>query len=98
MKLDLKFGIGDIVYIVYKEPKSFEVKVFKDEITEFAISKKNGLVYYTEKFGDEIKEEDMILANEPSIEVLLKAKIDELLKGFENYEDAEILLGGFEYE
>lgn len=81
MKLDLKFGIGDIVYIIYWENK--EVKVFKDEITEFAISKEYGLVYYTEKFGDEIKEEDMILADEPNIEVLLKAKIDKLLGGFE---------------
>ena len=95
MKLDLKFGIGDIVYLVYKDGK--EVKVFKDEITEFAISKQYGLVYYTEKFGDEIKEEDMICADEPNIEVLLKAKIDELLKGFE-IEDTEVLLGGFEIE
>lgn len=93
MKLDLKFGIGDIVYIVYKEKK--EVKVLKDEITEFAISKQYGLVYYTEKFGDEIKEEDMIRADEPNIEVLLKAKIDELLKGFE-VEGLEFLLGGSE--
>ena len=83
MKLDLKFGIGDVVYIIYKEPKDFEVKVFKDEIVEFAMSKEYGLVYYTEKYGDEIKEENMILANEPNIEVLLKAKIDELLRGFE---------------
>ena len=83
MKLDLKFGIGDIVYIVYREPKDFEVKVFKDEIVEFAMSKEHGLVYYTEKFGDEIKEENLILASEPNIEVLLKAKIDELLRGFE---------------
>lgn len=84
MKLDLKFGIGDIVYIVYKEPRSFAVNVFKDEIVEFAMSKEYGLVYYTEKFGDEIKEENLILSNEPNIEVLLKAKIDELLRGFEN--------------
>ena len=83
MKLDLKFGIGDIVYIVYRKPKDFEVKVFKDEIVEFAMSKEYGLVYYTEKFGDEIKEENLILASEPNIEVLLKSKIDELLRGFE---------------
>ena len=83
MKLDLKFGIGEIVYIIYKEPKDFEVKVFKDEIVEFAMSKEYGLVYYTEKYGDEIKEENLILASEPNIEVLLKAKIDELLRGFE---------------
>jgi hypothetical protein len=90
MKLDLKFGIGDIVYIVYKEKK--EVKVFKDVITEFAISKQYGLVYYTENFGDEIKEEDMIRADEPNIEVLLKAKIDELLRDFE----IEKRIGGVE--
>lgn len=92
MKLDLKFGIGDIVYIVYKEPKDLEVKVFKDEIVEFAMSKEYGLVYYTEKFGDEIKEENLILASEPNIEFLLKSKIDELLRGFE----IEKRIGGVE--
>lgn len=98
MKLDLKFGIGDVVYIIYKEPKDFEVKVFKDEIVEFAMSKEYGLVYYTEKFGDERKEENLILASEPNIEVLLKSKIDELLRGFQQEEDVEMLLGGFDSE
>lgn len=42
MTISTEFGIGDEVYIVYKE--NGEVKIFKDEIKEILIRKKSNIV------------------------------------------------------
>lgn len=77
MNITTKFGIGDEVYVLFKEPNSLWVSVFTDEIMELAITKK-GVVYYPSKIIDEFTE-DLLLPIGCNTNELVD-KINELLK------------------
>ena len=74
MTINTKFGIGDEVYILYKE--NGEVKIFKDEIKEILITK-NQTLYYVSTSCDEYDGTQFIpmISRENVIN-----KIDELLE------------------
>jgi len=63
MKLDIKYNLDDEVYAVYKEDDGV-VRLFKDKIVEFAISKEHGLHYFLENSGEDFKEEELILVDQ----------------------------------
>lgn len=76
MKLDIKYGIDDEVYVVFKENGT--VQVVKSKIVEFSYSTKYGLRYYIDvPRYDEFIEDEIIATNDK--EGLIK-KIDELLE------------------
>lgn len=75
MTINTKFGIGDEVYILYKE--NGEVKIFKDEILEILITDTQTL-YYVSTSADEYDEKQFIPTN---LREIVIDKIDELLKG-----------------
>ena len=77
MTIDTKFGIGDDVYVVYKEDD--EVKVFKDEITEISITETQ-IIYFGSMIGFDLKEDDLISTADRDKVI---NKIDELLKSEE---------------
>lgn len=79
--LDLKFGIGEEVYVVFKERTT--VEVLKGKIEEISYSLKCGLHYYLDIEFDEFKEDEIIAVNDK--EGLIK-KIDELLESDEENE------------
>ena len=79
MKLDLKYNFGDEVYVVYIEDDGI-VRIFKDKVTEFAMSEEYGLHYYVDKICEEFKEEELVSINDPG-ELLIR--IDKLLGGKE---------------
>ena len=74
MTISTEFGIGEEVYIVYKE--NGEVKIFKDEIKEILITK-NQTLYYVSTSCDEYDGTQFIpmISRENVIN-----KIDELLE------------------
>lgn len=74
MTINTKFGIGDEVYIIYKE--NGEVKIFKDEIMEILITDTQTL-YYVSTSADEYDEKQFIPTN---LREIVIDKIDELLK------------------
>lgn len=74
MTINTKFGIGDEVYILYKE--NGEVKIFKDEILEILITDTQTL-YYVSTSADEYDEKQFIPTN---LREIVIDKIDELLK------------------
>lgn len=53
MKIETKYGLGEIVYVVYRNHNGIEVEL--DTITEICISK-NKTIYFTENSGDDISE------------------------------------------
>lgn len=75
MELELKYSIGDEVYVVFKE--NYKVNVLKGKIEEFCYSGKYGLDYYIDGVCEEFKEDDIIPVNDK--DGLVK-KIDELMK------------------
>ena len=75
MKIELKYGIDDEVYAVFKENGT--VQVIKGKINEFSYSVKHGLNYYINDVFDDFKEDEIIAINDK--EGLIK-KIDELLE------------------
>ena len=74
MTINTKFGIGDEVYILYKE--NGEVIIFKDEILEILITDTQTL-YYVSTSADEYDEKQFIPTN---LREIVIDKIDELLK------------------
>ena len=76
MNLKLKYEFNDEVYAVYKNNYRNEVVVTKGIISEFSMSKEDGLFYYLDN-GDDFKEENLIPLTRHD---LLAARIDELLK------------------
>lgn len=76
MKLEIKYGIDDEVYAVFKEQDT--VQVIKGKINEFSYSTKYGLSYYIDvPRYDDFKEDEIIAVDDK--EGLVK-KIDELLE------------------
>lgn len=74
MTINTKFGIGDEVYIVYKE--NDEVKIFKDEIEEIVIYEVE-TCYYVRNSCEQIREDELIhIENRDKV----IDKIDELLE------------------
>ncbi len=71
MTINTKFGIGDEVYILYKE--NGEVKIFKDKIMEILITGTRTL-YYVSTSADEYNEKQFIPA------ILRENVIDEIDK------------------
>lgn len=74
MTINTKFGIGDEVYILYKE--NGEVKIFKDEILEILITDTQTL-YYVSTSANEYDEKQFIPTD---LRENVIDKIDELLK------------------
>lgn len=74
MTINTKFGIGDEVYIIYKE--NGEVKIFKDEIVEILITDTQTL-YYVSTSANEYNEKQFIPSD---LRENVIDKIDELLK------------------
>lgn len=74
MTINTKFGIGDEVYIIYKE--NGEVKIFKDEIMEILITDTQTL-YYVSTSANEYNEKQFIPSD---LRENVIDKIDELLK------------------
>ena len=74
MTISTKFGIGEEVYIVYKE--NGEVKIFKDEIKEILI-RKNQILYYVSTSCDEYNSVQLI---RKSLRENVMDKIDKLLE------------------
>ena len=74
MTINTKFGIGDEVYIIYKE--NGEVKIFKDEIMEILITDTQTL-YYVSTSSNEYNEKQFIPSD---LRENVIDKIDELLK------------------
>lgn len=79
MKIEIKYGIDEEVYIVFKEQDT--VQVIKGKIVEFSYSTKYGLCYYIDvPRYDGFKEDEIIAVDDK--EGLIK-KIDKLL-GIDN--------------
>lgn len=77
MKLELKYKLGEEVYVVFKEDDGM-VRVFKDRIVEFAMSEKYGLHYFVENtVAEDFNEEELIPINR---EDLLIERINKLLE------------------
>lgn len=72
-----KFGIGDKVYVIFKEPNELWVNVFIDEIDEIAI-KKDKVIYYPSKMIEEFTEDSLLPVGCDANELV--NKINELLK------------------
>lgn len=77
MKLDLKYNFGDEVYVVYIEDDGI-VRVFKNKVVEFSMSKEYGLHYYVDKMCEEFKEEELVRIDDT---VSLVKRINKLLGG-----------------
>lgn len=77
MKLEIKYKLGDEVYVVFKEDDGV-VRVFKDRIAEFAMSEKYGLHYFVENtIVEEFNEEELIPIDKHE---LLIERINKLLE------------------
>ena len=78
MNINLKYKLGDEVYVVYKEDD--RVQIFKDKIVELAMSTDYGLQYYGNNSCEGFKEEELVPIDRKD---LLVERIDKLL-GEEN--------------
>lgn len=74
MIIQSKYTLDDEVYIIYKEDEEPFIRILKDKIKEIALSH-NGILYYTEDFFDEVKEEEIVPVNRPD---LLADRVKEL--------------------
>lgn len=74
MNINFKFKFNDEVYVILKT-KEDEVLIYKDIITDVSATETEK-EYFTEKCGDCIKEEELVLVENK--EELIK-KIDQLL-------------------
>lgn len=76
MTINTKYGIGDKVYVVFKETDKSEIEVCVATVQEILI-RENTIRYYIDTLYEEFKEEELIPINDK--EGLAK-KIDELSK------------------
>lgn len=76
MMIKTKYGIGDKVYVVFKETDKNEIEVCVGTVQEILI-KKDTIGYYVDTLYEEFKEEELVPINDK--EGLAK-KIDELSK------------------
>lgn len=80
MTIKTKYGIGDKVYVVFKETNKSETEVCVGIVQEILI-RENTIEYYVDTLYEEFKEEELIPINDK--EGLAK-KIDELSKEAKN--------------
>ena len=77
MNITTKFGIGDEVYVLFREDGEPWVKVFADVIDEIVI-KKNETIYYVNSFCEEFHTHELLPRSCNTNELV--DKINELLK------------------
>ena len=82
MKVNLKFKIGDIVYVIFKEDDGIG-RVFKTKVEEAIISDE-GISYYVADWFEHFKEEELVLASNPNDMIL---KIQNMFEKTEVKED-----------
>lgn len=83
MEIKTKYGIGQKIWIVYKNKG--EVCMYCEPISDIVIDR-NGLVYSTENSYDEVKEEDIILEDDKD---KLFNKIKRLMKEIDEEENED---------
>lgn len=76
MMINTKYGIGDMVYVVFKETDKSNIEVCVGMVQEIVI-KENTIGYYVDTLYEEFKEEELVPINDK--EGLAK-RIDELSK------------------
>lgn len=77
MNITTKFGIGDEVYVLFREDGEPWVKVFTDVIDEIVL-KKNETIYYVNSFCEEFHTHELLPRSCNTNELV--DKINELLK------------------
>lgn len=80
MTIKTKYGIGDKVYVVFKETNKSEIEVCVGTVQEILI-KENTIAYYVDTLFEEFKEEELISINDKE---RLTKRIDELSKEKKN--------------
>lgn len=75
-----KYGIGDKVYVVFKETNKSEIEVCVGTVQEILI-KEQTIEYYIDTVYEAFEEEELIPIND---KLGLSKKIDELSKGAKN--------------
>lgn len=77
MTINTKYGIGDRVYVVFKETDKSNLEVCVGDIVEIVISAGNDIDYYIDSIYEEFKEEELVPINDKEG---LSKRIDELSK------------------
>ena len=82
LKIETKFNMGDRVWVLYNN--GIEINMYLDTIVEITINDKEEILYFKEKCGDEIREDNLILEKDTN---LLLNRILSLQKEIESNDD-----------